>query len=94
MANLFERYEGESYPGQCHVVCQDDVEIPNRYGWGRTLEEARDAWGEVVLERVDDHIHDLMTSAAISKEDAEAAWTAIDVASVSSPWDGVFAVWK
>ena len=78
MANLLKRYEGESYPGQFHCVCEDDVEVGHRYGWGQTMKEAQEAWGELVLERMDDHIHDLMTSGAISKEDAEETWTSID----------------
>jgi hypothetical protein len=78
MANLFERYEAESYPGQFHVVCQDDVECASAYGWGHTLEEARAAWGESLLERVDDVIFDLAASGAISQEIAQECFVSID----------------
>jgi hypothetical protein len=78
MANLFNRYESESYPGQWHCVCADDVDRNDCYGWGRTIEEAHEVWGVIVLEHVDDHIHDMMTSGQITPEVAEACWTAID----------------
>ena len=78
MANLFVRYESESYPGEYHCVCQDDVERADRYGWGHTLEEAQLAWGELVVERVDDHIYDMHAAGELTKEEADEAFTAID----------------
>jgi hypothetical protein len=78
VANLFARYEGESYPGQFHVVCEDDVENPQRYGWGHSHQEALAAWAEVVLERVDDHLYDLRAAGVIDPQVAEACFTDID----------------
>lgn len=78
MANLFKRYESESYPGQFHVVCEDDVETAGKYGWGHTLEEARQAWGELVVERVDDHIFDMRAAGQIDHLTADLCFTDID----------------
>jgi hypothetical protein len=54
---------------------EEDAEL---YGYGATKEEALEMLGEKLLERVDDHIHDLMTSGAISKEIADECFVSID----------------
>ena len=56
----------------------DGNEEAGQYGYGSTETEALDALGEILVEHVDDHIHDLKTSGAISEEIAEECFTAID----------------
>ena len=55
--------------------CEEDGKL---YGYGATEQEALDALGEVILERVDDAIYDLEHAGAISKEDALEAFVSID----------------
>lgn len=78
MANLFQRYETEAYPGIWTVVCEDDVEDLQKYGQGGTLEAARENWGELVVERVDDHIHDMRSAGTIDYLTANDCFNDID----------------
>lgn len=78
MANLLNRLENESYPGRFSVVAEDDVENPQRYGWGSTLEEAREAWGNLIVERVDDFIYDWRAAGTIDSLTADECFTDID----------------
>lgn len=78
MANLLNRYESESYPGQFCVVAEDHVEDGSKYGWGRSLEEARAAWGELIVEHVDDYLYDLHQAGAIDDLTATESFVSID----------------
>lgn len=78
MANLLKRIESEPYPGIFTVVAEDDVEDIQKYGQGTTIELAREQWGYLIVERVDDSIFDLREAGAIDAETADECFTDID----------------
>lgn len=78
MANLFKRYESEAYPGIFTVVCEDHVEDIHKYGQGSSIEEAREAWGQIIVEDVDDHIYDFEHAGLIDHDTADNCFTDID----------------
>ena len=78
MANLLNRIESEPFPGIFTVVCEDDVEDLQKYGQGSTIEAAREQWGFLIVEHVDDVIFDLRAAGVIDAETADECFTDID----------------
>jgi hypothetical protein len=58
----------QEYSGQWRAVYHGDEEAGDRHGWGPNAEEALDALGEKLLERVDDRLYDLVNAGEVDED--------------------------